>query len=134
MELLEEYALDDDLDFLDGTNISEDTASAGPNNVSDVRACVRACVCGLGWPQPLLFWLYLCLLCRSSCAWDCFFLLLLLYGMAELGGRGGANHHFYKHITHPAGRRRHGQRGAGGQGPWRGRGEGRRQRRRGAAG
>lgn len=36
MELLEEYALnDDDLDFLDGTNISEDTA--GPNSVSDVR-------------------------------------------------------------------------------------------------
>lgn len=36
MELLEEYALnDDDLDFWDGTNISEDTA--GPNSVSDVR-------------------------------------------------------------------------------------------------
>ena len=46
MELLEEYALgDDDLDFLDGTNISEDTA--GPNSVteSDVRACLLV---GLG--------------------------------------------------------------------------------------
>lgn len=57
MELLEEYALDDELDFLDGTNISEDTEGAGPSNVSDVRGrtmmtCTGRdgcgpCVCGV---------------------------------------------------------------------------------------